>query len=479
MIRWQGLEMQVADDGSLQHIRLEGHGQDAIGELAVRFAPGWRQTGTELLLDEVEQRFACDGAHAVVRQVLDDTWTLRVQVANDTGAELSVPPAWLHLTPAWPARRWLAGAEGSISVDPLADDERLLTFTQLRGRSRLSEDCAWLTDLPIRLAPKGQPGSAYQVSWRVDWLRDERIQAAALPTWWPERTVLASDDMVELHLPDAAIEAAGIGILEDEESTVLTAHPGVHLAQVHAGRGTTDVELAWVPVESEVLGRAAERLLSSDPRTLGAAQVFLLGRALAGEASGAEAGLVLREAVEELAARPGAVLPLGLAAVADLALRTAEPDLLDALGSMVGRLAPVPGATLALLHANLALQLAGERPVVPPQVGLEPLPAGRGPDAAVAEAIRRTELLVLRPSEAMPEQTRRLAALLGAGLPGHTVDQRTRALVWAVTGALQEHWLDEETTQRWPVSLGLARDLARGRLLAERCDDEALAWLQW
>ena len=67
MIRWQGLEMQVADDGSLQHIRLEGHGQDAIGELAVRFAPGWRQTGTELLLDEVEQRFACDGAHAVVR----------------------------------------------------------------------------------------------------------------------------------------------------------------------------------------------------------------------------------------------------------------------------------------------------------------------------------------------------------------------------------------------------------------------------
>ncbi|GAA1392672.1 hypothetical protein GCM10009599_14270 [Luteococcus peritonei] len=478
MIAWQGLELQVTDDGALTHVRLAGSETDAIARLVVRFAPGWRQVGCELLADEIEQRFSCEGATAVVRQVLDDTWTLRVQISNQTANQITVPACWLELDTAWPARTWLAGAEGSISIDMGDPDGRLLTFTQLRGRSRFSEDCIWLTDLPVRLAPKGSPGAVYQVGWRADWLRDERMQAAALPAWWPERTVLAADDVVELHLPDAAVEAAGIGILEDDEATVLTAQPGVHIAQVHAGRGTTDMELAWVPPEREVVARAGERLLAADPRTLSAPQVFLLGRALAAEASGQEAAELLSQSVEELVARPGAAEPLAVAALADQVMRTAEPDMVDALAPLVRRLAPVPGATLAMLHANLALQLAGQPPAVPertPGDGVRQ-PVGL---AQVADAIRRTELLAMRPGGELPDEALRLAALLGAGLPGRTVDQVTRALVWAVTGALAENWCVPGGQDRWPVALGSARDLAKGRLLAEHCEDEALAWLQW
>lgn len=479
MISWRGLELEVGEDAALEGFRLAGHSDEVLHRVAVRFAEGWRSVGTELLLDEVEQRLECEGATAVVRHVFDDTWSIRVQIANQRDEPVTVPPLWLEVDSAWPLRRWLAGAEGSISVDADREDGALLTFTQLRGRSRLSEGCCWLTDLPIRLAPRGTTGSVYQVSWRADWLRDERMQAAALPTWWPERTVLADGDAVELRLPDAAVEGAGIGILEDDEVTVLSAQPGVHLAQIHAGRGTTDVELAWQPAEAQLLGEAADRLLRRDPRTLAGHEVFLLGRCLAADSRGAGGQQVVDEAAEELTARPGPVPPLALAAVADRLLRTGDPALAAPLAAMLSRLGAVPGAVLAMLHANLALQLAGHEPVVASFTGGGH--DGGGGASVLAEALRRTELLALRPPSAMPRQAVRVAALLGAGLPGVTVDQSTRALVWAITGALPETWQDgaDGPGERWPVSLGTAREIARGRLLAERCDDLALAWLQW
>ncbi|MEL4468799.1 MULTISPECIES: hypothetical protein [unclassified Luteococcus] len=478
LIRWGGLEITVAADGSLPTVSLDG--RPVVRGLAVRFNPPWVHQRTELLLDEIEQHFILESdgalqARAVVRQVFDDTWSLRIQLVNLTDVELSVPPARLEFTPAWPARRWLAGAEGQISLDVAHPEGKLLTFTQLRGRSRLSEDQCWLTDLPVRLGPAGTPHAGYQVSWRADWLPDERTQAATLPSWWPERTVLLDpQEEVTLSLPDAAIEAAGIQVLQDEAVTYLTAHEGVHLAQVHAGRGTTDVELAWA--DDLVwchLVPAAQGLAHRDPRALAAHEVFLLGRAQALGHLGEAPGTLVTEAVEELAAHPGPVDPLGLAAVADEVMAHGAPELVEALPELAARVPLQPGALTCILHATLASRLAGGEPKLP-------LPAGQVPgraeaERAVNEAIIRTELLALRPVDEIPAQTRRLAALLGAGLPGNSVGQLTRALIWAATGNLPEHW----EVERWPVPLARVREDARARLLAERCGDEVLAWLLW
>lgn len=480
VIEWGGLEIHVAPDGELSTLTLADTGAVVARGLAVRLAGGWVHGRTELLLDEIEQHFSLEAggavqARAVVRHVFDDVWSIRVQVQNLTDVDLAAPAAWLEMTTPWPARRWLAGAEGQISLDVAEPDGRLLTFTQLRGRSRLSDGLCWLTDMPMHLGPAGTPHAGYQVSWRADWLRDERVQAAALPTWWPERTVLRDvEDTVTLELPDAAVEAAGISILEDGDARVLTAKEGVHLAQVHAGRGTTDVELAWAGdlVHAHLIP-AARGLLARDPRTLAPHEVFLLGRAQQRGHLGEAPADAVTQAVESLSARPGPIAPLALAAVADEVLAHGAPELVETLPDLASRCALQPGALTCALHATLASRLSGGAPTLP-------LPSGAVPgddeqQRAVAEAIIHTEMLAMRAVEQMPAATVRTLALLGAGLPGHTADQLTRAVVWAVSGNLPEHW----EVERWPVPLARVREDARARLLAERCGDEVLAWLLW
>ncbi|MGO4956141.1 hypothetical protein ACTQ49_02520 [Luteococcus sp. Sow4_B9] len=477
LIHWGGLEIQLSPDGHVADVSCQD--RQVLGGLAVRLEDRWQLERTDFLLDEVEQHYRLETegalqARAIVRQVFDETWSLRLQVQNLTDVEIAVPGAWLELDSVWPARTWLAGAEGQISIDAQRDDAQLLTFTQLRGRSRFSEGRRWLTDRPIRLTASGTPRAGYQVSWRADWLRDERVQAAALPRWWPERTVMLDlQDEVRLELPDAAVEAAGIHVLQDDETTWLTAQEGVHLAQVHAGRGTTDVELAWAgDLVTDHVRPAVEALSRRDPRKLGAAEVFLLGRAARlGQGAAVEPDHQI-QAVESLVARPGALPPLALAAAADLLMHGGPVGLVDELPELAERVPLQPGAVTCLLHATLASRLVGGAEQLPmPSGTVQSTPAG----AAVAEAIVRMELQALRPADVMPPQVRRVLSLLGPGLPGRTVDPLTRAIIWASSSSLPEQW----EVPQWPVPLARVREDARGRLLAEHCDVEALAWLLW
>lgn len=478
LTRWQGLDVAVEADGSL-HLALAGNGSLVLGDVAVALDGGWQRSRTEVLVDEVEQHWLLehDGAvqaRAVVRHVFDDAWRLRVQLQNLTDVEITVPPCRLEMTAPWPVRRWLAGAEGQISIDAGREDGQLLTLTQLRGRSRLSDGHTWLTDLPVRLGPASTPSAGYQVGWRGDWLRDQRVQAAALPAWWPARTVLAdAEESVRLDLPDAAIEAAGVSLLEDEQGTHLVARAGIHLVQVHAGRGTTDVELAWADdLVADHLVPCVEALSGSDPRRLEPHQALLLTRA-------AQHGLdvdsdCLHQAVETLAVRPGPVHPLALAAAADLAMTS--PDVAEHLPEMATRMPLQPGALTVALHAMTASRLAGGDATLPLPSGV-PLPVA-GLDETVARAVVEAEVACLRAGGAagpapMPRTVERVMALLGAGLPGQTVGPQARALLLAVAARLPEQW----EAPRWPVTVPELRELARHRLLAERCDELSLAWL--
>ncbi|WP_394276011.1 hypothetical protein [Luteococcus sp.] len=478
LTRWQGLDVTVEEDGSLQ-VALAETGEVVLDDVAVGFDGGWQRARTEVLVDEVEQHWLLEHegavqARAVVRHVFDDAWRVRVQLQNLTDVEIAVPPCRLDMSAAWPMRRWLAGAEGQISIDAGREDGQLLTLTQLRGRSRLSEGHSWLTDLPVRLGPAVTPSAGYQVGWRGDWLRDQRVQAAALPSWWPARTVLAdAQESVRLDLPDAAIEAAGVSLLEDEQGTHLVARPGIHLVQVHAGRGTTDVELAWADdLVADHLAPSVESLVGTDPRVLEPHQAVLLTRAV-------QHGLDvdpehLAQAIETLATRPGTVHPLALAAAADLAMTS--PDAADHLPEMASRMALQPGALTVALHAMTASRLVGGPATLQLPSGV-PLPVA-GLDETVARAVVEAEVACFRagtdsPAGPVPRPVERVMALLGAGLPGHTVGPQARALLLAVASRLPEQW----EAPRWPVTVPELRELARHRLLAERCDDVSLAWL--
>ncbi|GEM_PF-6068273 len=464
VIDWSGTTVAVREDGTLD---LAVAGERAfVRALRVGFDEPWIFEGQRLLVDEVEQTWANGHVTATVRHVFDQSWSIRVQVVNLRDTEVKVSPPKLEFTSSWPARRWLAGAEGQLSFDPGRADGALLTLTQLRGRSRLSEGTCWLADLPIHLGVAGSSSAQLAISWRGDWLRDEAMQAGALPGWWPD-TVLDDGDVVLLDLPDAAIEAAGMTLLEDEAGTTLSARPGIHLAQVHSGHGTTDVEFAVAPsLTTELSARTVRILEGVDPRTCSPATGFVVLRAhglgLAGDEALAFAGTV----AEECAARPGPVAPFVVGLLANLALH--EPRRASELPELLSRLVEGPGAGMARVQAALALQMAGEPVAIPPGV-----PAVLG---EVEAAIYRLEETLIRAQTPDPVELRRVAGLLGAGLPGVTADARTRAMVHAVLGLAAEGL---DVGGRWPMPLAQVRDMARKRLLAERGADEAIAWLLW
>lgn len=467
MTTGDGLRIELDEHNA---IALAVHDQPApfASGLRVQFAGDWRRSGGERLVDELEERWQLGQVEAIVRHVFGESplWSLRVQLVNRGDQPASVPACWLAVDAAWPPRAWLAGAEGQLSLDPAAPGIGLATLTQLRGRCRLSDGRYWLTDLPVRLAPAGDSGSQYQVAWRLDVLADERVQAAALPTWWPATTSLQTGDVVALDLPDAAIEGAGLQLLEDEQGTTISGQCGVHIAQVHTGRGTTDLELAFADPLPQVLGQAAEEVVSSvDPRVADAAECFLVAR-LASTTTGAPEWLAT--AVDELLHRTSPLEPLALAAIAEAALE--RPELAVRLPDALARTREAPGVGLARLRSLMALQLSDQPTHVPSGVASESTPLE-------AELMRLEHQLItgaVRTADHLDPAQWRLLGLLGAGLPGHTADPVSRAQLVAITSLAPE---GIDLAARWPIPLADARERCLRRLVAERHGPDVLAWL--
>ena len=475
LIRWQELDFQVTEAGDVAQVDDLASGQVLLRGLRVDLPAPWHAGQVMLLSNEVEQNWTHpSGATAVVRQVWEEAWTLRVTLLNTSSTAAPVPAPRLKFAAPWPTRRWLAGGEASISVDPGRAEQ--LLFTQLRGQAHIGDGELVLAPDPLVLAAQTQdagPGQ-FQVSWRGAWLPDHAHIARVLPFWWPERVALAEGEDVVLSLPDAATTASeGLTIALQDEDTWLSGPPGRHTVHVHNRLGTTDLQLWWGRSTEAAQHREASRILDvTDARTCEPWEAWIVTRAAS--LLGSEATDYLLTAVEERCARSGPVHPLDVMTVSSwLAEHPGEGDIWQGLEDLVARMPTVPGSQLALVHARLlAMQLGRTSPV---------LRAQRPPIAddlsRVEQAICRVETSLLNPADEPDEQAWRVAGLLGAGLPGETVGLVRLAQAHTVTALYPEYW---DLTSRWPVPLAVAREAVRQKIVAsvdlpDGC--EAFGWV--
>lgn len=476
LIRWQELEFQVTEAGDLAQVSDLACGQVLLRGLRIDLPAPWTAAGVVLLSNEIEQNFTHpSGATAVVRQVWEEAWTLRITLLNTSSEQAQVPAPRLRFAASWPTRRWLAGGEASISIDPGRAEQLLLT--QLRGQARSGDGELLLAPDPLVLAAQTEnagPGQ-FQVSWRGAWLVNHAQIARVLPFWWPERVALAEGEEVVLSLPDAATTATdGVTIALEDEDTWLSGTPGRHTVHVHNRLGTTDLHLWWGRNLEAAQHREATRLLDvTDARTCEPWEAWIITRA-AHLVGSYEAEEYLFTAVEERCARSGPVHPLDVMTVSSwLAEHPDEDDVWDGLTDLVTRMPTVPGSQLALVHVRLlAMQLGRTSP------GLRAQRSPVSEDLSrVEQAICRVEASLLNPPDAPDEESWRVAGLLGAGLPGETVGLVRLAQVHTVTALYPEHW---DFTARWPVPLATAREAARQKIVAsvdlpDGC--EALGWV--
>ncbi|MGA4669551.1 hypothetical protein ACPCG0_07100 [Propionibacteriaceae bacterium Y1923] len=476
LIHWQGLEFEVTDSGDLGQVTEQDGGQVLLRALRVELPMPWALGEVTLLSTEVEQQWTHpDGPTAVVRQVWEEAWTLRVTLLNKGDAQVSVPAPRLRFSATWPTRRWLGGGEATIAVDPGRAQQLLLT--QLRGQAQQVDGQLLLTPDPLVLAAHTEdhgPGQ-FQVSWRGAWLDDHTQVARVLPFWWPERVALAEGEEVVLSLPDAATTASReIRTSLEDEDTWIGAPPGRHQVHVHNRLGTTTIDLWWGRNLDSAKHREASRILDvTDPRTCEPWEAWIVTCA-ADTLGPEEVGDYLVTAVEESCARSGPVHPLEVMTVSSwLADNPGADDIWVGLEDLVTRMPTVPGSQLALVHTRLlAMQLGRTSPT---------LRARRSPVAEqlsrVEQAMCRVEAGLLNPADEPDEDAWRVAGLLGAGLPGETVSLVRLAQVHTLTSLYPEHW---DLTARWPVPLAVARQAARQKVVAsidlpDGC--EAFGWV--
>lgn len=476
------------------------------GELTVSTTQGPVAVGAPRVtvdVDEVEVERSGGGLRTVVRHALEQAWTVRVVVVNESDAELALEQVHLgwRAAPGTVVTALAAGARAAYAMAPAHGDGPVLVG-RLRSGVQPGVDETGLLLGPLVLAPHHR----WAVQWRWEVVPDAR--RAAVGRDLPRTTWLDLGQTVVLPSgPDEAVVAPGLVVdLEDDRVEVAAEEPGSYVLELRAARGTTAYPLTWAPGLDDLVDDVAQALLTGPtspagtPRLDGAAAGLLVQDVLARRAVGEpdELGdaleLVAGELVEELddAAGPEPADPLTLAFLARETDRTVGTALLDValLDVATRRLLETTVAAPGLGLAGLGLALAHVR-------------SGRAATAVVAhlsallaeaghEDRAGLELaLLLRQRDAVADEAtfaglRRLGATLGAGLPGRVVP--AVALETVAYASTLLGLVDEPTGQRLQQTWGItASELAR-RTAAEararsavadaaRAGRRALAWL--
>lgn len=496
-------------------LRLDAHGSVVAVPAAAHPTAGWLADAGSLLVetadgpvalgaprvsvdgDEAEVERSGGGLRTVVRHAVDQAWTVRVLLANESGSELALTRVGLgwRAAPGTVVTALAAGARATYAVQPLDGDGPVLVG-RLRSGAQHGVDETGLLLGPVVLAP----GHRWAVLWRWEVLPDVRRAAAGddlPPTTWLDLGHTA----VLPGGPDVAVVAPGLAVeLEDDRVEVAAGEPGTYAVELRAARGTTTCPLTWAPDLDDLVDVVAAGLLAGPTtpagtvRLGGAAAGLLVQDALARRAVGptdevAEAlELLAGDLVEELDVVGGTQPPdaLALAFLAREADRTADAGLASAaVRRLLATTVVAPGLGLAGLGLALAQVRAGRPGGVVAHLTALLAATGARDDAGLELA------LLLRPRDAGADEPvlaglRRLGARLGAGLPGRVVPpvELTRVAYASTVLGL----VDEATGQRLRRGWGTgASELAR-RTSAEararvasadggRAARDALAWL--
>ena len=444
--------------------------------------------------DEVEVERAGGGLRTVVRHAVEQGWTVRVVLVNDSDTTLvleQVRLGWVA-APGTVVTALAAGARASYAVQPAAGDGPVLVG-RLRSGVQTGVDGAGLLLGPLVLAPHHR----WAAQWRWQVVPDARRAGTdgLPPTTWLDR-----DRSVVLPAgPDVAVLAPGLAVEADDDRVEVAAwEPGARAVELRSARGTTTLALTWAPDLDELVDDAAAALLAGPttpagtPRLDGATAGLVVQDALARRATGAAdelvdaLELVAGTLVEELEEAAGPVDPLTLAFLTREADRTGAASLLDVAGrGFLATTTAAPG--LGLAGVGLALARVRQGRLATEVVGhLGTLLADAPPGTAAGLELG----LLLRARDGVAEEPvlaalRGLGAQLGAGLPGRVVPPvglAETAYASTVLGLV-----DEPTGHRlvdvWGVPAAeVARRTAaeaRSRLAADEPggDGRALAWL--
>jgi len=448
-------------------------------------------------VDEVEVERSGGGLRTVVRHSVEQAWTVRVVLANESAATLTleqVRVGW-GAAPGTVVTALAAGARATYAVQP-ATGEGPVLVGRLRSGAQHGVDADGLLLGPLVLPPH----TRWAVQWRWEVVPD--VPRAAAGTDLPRTTWFDLGQSVALPGgPDVAVVATGLVVeLEDDRVEVAATEPGAYAVELRSARGTAAYAMTWAPDLDALVDADAQALLAGPTSPAGTVRL-----------DGAAAGLVVQDALarrtvgspDELSdalelvagelvaaldeADPAATVdPLTLAFLAREADRSAGAGLLDAAVScLLATTTPEPGLGLAGVGLALARVRAGRgaTELVAHLAGLQA--ASAAPDARLEIA------LLLRPRDAEADEgvlaaLRRLGAALGAGLPGRVVPgaEPERVAYASTLLALVDEPTGQRLRHRWGITASelARRTAAEARARVATRDDgpvgrRALAWL--
>ena len=392
----------------------------------------WTQDRTVIDTDEVERAWTADGiARVELRHSFAAGWRTRLAVTN-LAATSWTGRLGLVLEPGEGFRGWgmsIAG-ESTYAVLPWSAELPILAARSVHSPI----DAVWASGLqvgPIVVAP----GDRFVTAW--DWWSTPHPGGLAdrLPADVPRQLTVEVGDEIWLRAdPDTAVVAPpDVDTVDDQDHRALsTAEPGRRRVEVRSARGSSVLDLSWVPSPADFLAATAERLLAEPAGPNGVVRLpdlvsaLVVQRAVRGP--GLQAVAEAADALDLFSARmvettDDPALPvIFLSGEYD---RTGDPDQLgEAVGRLAAARAVTPGLGSAIVRAGLAAVATGRRPTLP---AVRPTTEDY-PSFSDAAAALELQLAIASPPRLLNDGwirnlLHRLGVELGAGLPGRGSSQ--------------------------------------------------------
>ncbi|MGI3781339.1 MAG: hypothetical protein ACRYG2_11250, partial [Janthinobacterium lividum] len=244
-----------------------------VGGLVVTTSRGTVALGAPQVavdVDELEVERSGGGLRTVVRHALEQTWTVRVVLVNESDVELALEQVRLgwSAAPGTVVTALAAGARAAYAVQPAHGDGPVLVG-RLRSGAQHGVDETGLLLGPLVLAPHHR----WVVQWRWEVVPDARRAATGRDL--PRTTWLDLDQTVVLPSgPDEAVVAPGLAVeVEDDRVEVAAGEPGSYVLELRAARGTTAYPLTWAPDLDDLVDGRAEALLAGPTSPAGTARL--------------------------------------------------------------------------------------------------------------------------------------------------------------------------------------------------------------
>lgn len=431
----------------------------------------WRIGAAVVDSDEVELTALADGlASVVLRHTFGAAWRTRLALRNISTRTWTGRLA-LRLTPGSQCRVWslTAGRDSTYALLPPALEAPILVAHCTSGSA------ATVTERGFELGPISlDPGLSIVAAWDWRTAASPRLLADRLPGTLPwDLTARLGEEIWLPADPDTAVlmpDDVQVIVDQDHRAAVAT-RPGRHRVELRSARGSTTLDLSWVPAVSDFLTAVAEHLLGGARGPNGVVRIADISTALVLQWAAREAGFVgAAEAGDALdlftarldhsalgaGPRVGASSALEIIYLAGEYDRQADPDLLEACGRrLAGMTGPAAGLGLAVMRTGLASVLAGRRPPRPP-TGRSVGPEGLDPDSSFSAAAAALEyaLATETPERITGDETLarvyRVGIELRAGLPGRVpatlpADQLSHclAVLRLVPDTVNPYWMDK------------------------------------